>query len=74
MTLDQALPGEEVVVVGVDGQGAFRRRLLELGLLPGTRVRRSQASGLGDPLNIHLRGSLFALRRNEAAWVRVARS
>jgi ferrous iron transport protein A len=71
MTLDQALPGQDVVVVGVDGGGAFRRRLLELGLLPGTAVRRSEATGLGDPLSVHFRGALFALRRAEAALVRV---
>ncbi len=57
--------------MSVDGHGPFRRRLLELGFLPGTRVVRTGQAPLGDPLTIEVRGSVMCLRSGDARHVRV---
>lgn len=72
MRLDELEPGRIARVVSVGGVGAFRRRLLELGLLPGTEVLRVGQAPLGDPLSFRVRGAVLAVRRAEAARVEVA--
>ena len=58
--------GQEATIVRVDGRGRFRRRLLEMGLVRGTRLRLLGHAPLGDPLEVKVRGYLLALRRDEA--------
>ena len=58
-----------IVVVG--GERSFRRRLLELGFLPGVEVQVLGAAPLGDPLDIEVRGCRFSLRRAEAEAIGV---
>lgn len=67
-TLDVGMSG---VVVSVGGSGPFRRRLLELGLVPGTSVARLGQAPLGDPMTFRVRGTVLSLRREDAATVRV---
>jgi ferrous iron transport protein A len=55
----------------VAGAPAFRRRLLEMGLVPGTPVRVVTIAPLGDPLRIEVRGGQWSIRRNEAAQIEV---
>ena len=71
MTLDGLGVGATARVTGVLGEGSFRRRLLELGLVPGTAVTRTGTAPLGDPLAFRLRGAVFTLRRADAALVTV---
>ena len=58
----------------VGGERSFRRRLMELGLVPGTRVELKAVAPLGDPLELLVRGSSLSIRRAEAALVRVTRT
>jgi ferrous iron transport protein A len=60
-----------VVVEEVGGDRAFRRRLMEMGLVPGTQVRVIAVAPLGDPLTIELRSSRMSIRKREAALVTV---
>jgi Fe2+ transport system protein FeoA len=62
-----------VVIAAVDGERGFRRRLLELGLCPGTAVIVRNVAPLGDPLEIEVRGGRLSIRRDEAAQIRVRR-
>jgi Fe2+ transport system protein FeoA len=55
----------------VGGERSFRRRLMELGLVPGTRVELKAVAPLGDPLELLVRGSSLSIRRAEAALVRI---
>lgn len=55
----------------IGGEGAFRRRLLELGFLPGVEVRVLGVAPMGDPLDIEVRGCRFSLRRAEADAIAV---
>jgi len=66
-------PGEAGVVVGVQGEDAIGRRLLDLGLLPGTAISVVRRAPLGDPVLYELRGYRLCLRRGEAARVTVRR-
>lgn len=63
--------GKAVVVREVAGARAFRRRLLEMGLVPGTEVRIVTIAPLGDPLQIEVRGGQWSIRRREAAQIEV---
>jgi Fe2+ transport system protein FeoA len=58
-------------VTRVDGPRAFRRRLLEMGLVPGTDVKVVTVAPFGDPLRIEIRGGQWSIRRNEAAQIAV---
>lgn len=61
--------GEEAVVVALVCDGPVRRRLLDLGLVPGTRVRRRLAASGGDPVAYEVRGSVVALRLSTARQI-----
>ena len=67
--------GAEATVAGFLPQcrGPERRRLLDLGLIPGTTVRAEIQSPGGDPIGYRIRGAVIALRRNQAAQIVVAR-
>lgn len=53
------------------GGRSFRRRLLELGLVPGTVVQVRSVAPLGDPLELRVRGCRLSIRRAEAAGITV---
>jgi ferrous iron transport protein A len=63
--------GDIVTIEHVGGERAFRRRLMELGLVPGTRVELVAVAPLGDPLELLVRGASLSIRRSDAAFVRV---
>jgi Fe2+ transport system protein FeoA len=65
--------GHSATVREVAGPRAFRRRLLEMGLVPGTEVAVVTIAPLGDPLRIEVRGGQWSIRRSEAAQIRVER-
>jgi ferrous iron transport protein A len=62
---------EFVIVTRIDGDRAFRRRIMEMGLVPGTPVRVLAVAPLGDPLTLELRSSKLSIRKREAAQVQV---
>ena len=62
-----------VTVSAVEGERGFRRRLMEMGLCPGTAVTITNVAPLGDPLEIDVRGGRLSIRRDEAAQIRVRR-
>ncbi|HCJ79078.1 MAG TPA: ferrous iron transport protein A [Desulfotomaculum sp.] len=59
-------------VVSLRAKGMIRRRLLELGLVPETKIKTIRHSPLGDPTLFQFRGTLIALRREEARQVLVS--
>ncbi len=70
-TLADLQPGETAEVVAVHSQGPERRRLLDLGIVPGTRITAELRSPLSDPVAYRVRGALIALRRSQAAQIEV---
>ena len=71
-SLDRLPPDRRAVVQEAFAQGAQRRRLQELGFVPGAQVECVGTSPLGDPRAYQLRGTVIALRRRDARPVRVA--
>lgn len=71
MSLPEAPLKKTVIVHTVEGDRAFCRRIMEMGLVPGTPVRVVAVAPLGDPLTIELRSGRLSLRRKEAAQIHV---
>lgn len=67
--LDEFKIGETGLVKQVNGEGRFRRRLLDMGVTPGTTIYLRKKAPLGDPLEITLRGYELTLRKDEAQLV-----
>ena len=71
MTLDKLPLGQEAVITAVGGEGALRCRLLDMGLIPKTRVRMEKVAPLGDPLELRVRGYSLSLRKEDAGKIEV---
>ncbi|HHW60502.1 MAG TPA: ferrous iron transport protein A [Syntrophomonadaceae bacterium] len=71
MTLDRLLPGCFALVEEVQAQGITRRRLLDLGLVPGTIIQAIHRSPLGDPTAYQIRGAIIALRQEDTLQIRI---
>ena len=71
MTLDKLPLGQEAVITAVGGEGALRCRLLDMGLIPKTRVRVEKVAPLGDPLEMRVRGYSLSLRKEDAGKIEV---
>lgn len=71
MTLDELRIGGSAVIKTVNGEGALRLRLLDMGLIPRTRVSMIKIAPMGDPMEIMVRGYELTLRREDAAKIEV---
>jgi len=71
MTLDQLKMGRAATVTKIFSTNAERRRLLDLGILPGTRIENVMPSPLGDPVAYRIRSAVVALRREQAQLIEV---
>ena len=71
MTLDKLPLGQEAVITAVGGEGPLRCRLLDMGLIPKTRVRVEKIAPLGDPMELRVRGYALSLRREDAREIQV---
>jgi ferrous iron transport protein A len=71
MTLDQLAADAVATVTSLTNEGVERRRMLDLGILPGARVEVVMKSPLGDPVAYRIRGATVALRRDQARQIRV---
>ena len=73
MTLDKLSIGGSCVIEQVGNQrGAVKRRLIDMGLTPGTTVELIKTAPFGDPMEVRLRGYELSLRKEDAAQIRVA--
>ena len=63
--------GESGKIDKVNGDGAVRRRLFDMGVTPGANVMLRKKAPLGDPIEVNLRGYELTLRKVEAACVEV---
>ena len=72
MTLEDLKPGESGVILSVgNDKGAVKRRLVDMGLTPGTRVTIRKIAPFGDPIEVNLRGYELSLRKEDAARIAV---
>jgi DtxR family Mn-dependent transcriptional regulator len=72
-SLTKLKPGQSAQVVGLSPRirGVERRRLMDLGLLPGTTIEVEMESVSGNPIAYRIRGAVIALRKNQAALIKV---
>ena len=70
-TLKDAKIGQTVTVVKVHGEGAIKRRIMDMGITKGITIRVRKVAPLGDPFELTVRGYELTLRRDDAAMVEV---
>jgi DtxR family Mn-dependent transcriptional regulator len=75
-TLASLRPGEVGTVVGIAAacRGVERRRMMDLGIIPGTAVRAELEGPGGDPIGYRIRGAVIALRRQQAERIQIERT
>ena len=71
MKLSELPINEERTILIVNGQGSLRHRLLEMGIIPGTKIKITKVAPLGDPLLVHLRGYELSNRKSDAELIEV---
>ena len=71
MTLNELKTGSSGIITAVGGDGPLRRRLLDMGLIPHTRVTLQKVAPMGDPIEIRVRGYELTLRVEEAQKIEV---
>ena len=71
MTLNELKTGSSGIITAVGGDGPLRCRLLDIGLIPHTRVTLQKVAPMGDPIEIRVRGYELTLRVEEAQKIEV---
>ncbi len=70
-TLDQLSRQETGIVTALTSTGPERRRMMDLGILPGTKIAIELTNPLGDPTAYRIRGAVIALRRVQARQIQI---
>lgn len=71
-TLSEVKSGETVQVDKLTGDGAVKRRLMDMGITKGTEIFVRKLAPLGDPVEVTVRGYELSLRKSEAKLIQVA--
>ncbi|MBS5368499.1 MAG: FeoA domain-containing protein [Longibaculum muris] len=70
-TLKEVKVGEVVSVVKLHGEGATKRRIMDMGITKGTQLTVRKVAPLGDPIEVNVRGYELSLRKADAAMIEV---
>lgn len=70
-TLKEVKCGQTVTVTGIQGEGAVKRRIMDMGITKGTEIRVRKVAPLGDPMEISVRGYELSLRKADAEMISV---
>ena len=70
-TLREAKIGETVKVVKLQGEGAIKRRIMDMGITKGTEVYVRKVAPLGDPVEVTVRGYELSLRKADAEMIEI---
>ena len=71
MTLGEAKVGSTVVVTKIEGDGAYKRRIMDMGITKGTQIFVRKVAPLGDPVEVTVRGYELSLRKEDAQMIEV---
>lgn len=71
MNLSEAKVGSTVTVVKIEGDGAYKRRIMDMGITKGVDLYIRKVAPLGDPVEITVRGYELSVRKNDAQCVEV---
>lgn len=72
LTLNQVKPGGVVTVQKLHGEGALKRRIMDMGITKGTTVTVRKVAPLGDPVEVNVRGYELSIRKSEAESIEVS--
>ncbi|MBQ7965122.1 MAG: ferrous iron transport protein A [Ruminococcus sp.] len=70
-TLKDVKIGESTTVLKLNGQGAVRRRIMDMGITKGVNLKVCKVAPLGDPIEITVRGYQLSLRKDDAEMIEV---
>ena len=70
-TLREVKPGERATIVKLHGQGAVKRRIMDMGLTKGTEIFVRKVAPLGDPMELNVRGYELSVRKADAEMIEV---
>lgn len=70
-TLKEVKVGESVTVVKLHGEGAVKRRIMDMGLTKGTEVQVRKVAPLGDPMELNVRGYELSIRKADAEMIEI---
>ena len=70
-TLKDAKVGETVKVVKLHGEGAVKRRIMDMGITHGVEIYVRKVAPLGDPIELNLRGYELSVRKGDAEMVEI---
>ena len=68
-TLREAKVGETVVVAKLQGEGAVKRRIMDMGITKGVEIYIRKIAPLGDPVEVNVRGYELSLRKEDAGMI-----
>lgn len=71
-TLKQVKVGDNVTVVKLHGEGAVKRRIMDMGITKGVEVHVRKVAPLGDPIEINVRGYELSIRKSDAEMIEVS--
>ena len=71
MTLKEVEVGGKVTIAKLLGDGAVKRRIMDMGLVKGTEVEVVKVAPIGDPIELAVRGYALSIRKDEAAMIEV---
>ena len=70
-TLRQVKVGEDATVVRLHGEGAVKRRIMDMGITKGVQVHVRKVAPLGDPVEVNVRGYELSIRKADAEMIEV---
>ena len=70
-TLNQIKPGQTVRVIKISGEGAVKRRIMDMGVVKGVEVFVRKVAPLGDPIEVTVRGYELSLRKEDSRMIEV---
>ena len=73
ITLAELMPKEKGKVIKISGKMRLRRKLLDMGILPGVVVEMVRPAPLGDPVDLKVKGYHLSLRKSEAADISIVK-
>ena len=71
MTLRETKTGQTVTVVKLNGEGAVKRRIMDMGITKGTEIYVRKVAPLGDPVEVTVRGYELSIRKADAELIQL---
>lgn len=70
-TLMDLKPGQEGIIISIGDKGPLKRRIMDMGVTPGARIKVIKVAPLGDPVEVKIRGYELSLRKEDAKQIQI---